>query len=321
MEIFQILCNDILPLLFFMGMGWLLDSRFKLDLNTYRKIVIWIVLPSFIFYSMAEYRPEPTAVFLIPAAVLLLLLLHLFSGLTARLLRLSPARRAVYQAAASYSNAGNIGLALIVFIYSHAPYDAAGGLPYLADARGTVILLLILMNIAVNLFGACQIRAGSVSVGQFLSYLVRMPALYAVIAGLGVQYTALPLQQTFLWPVLHHFAGAFIVLVTVIAGAELHRNRMQRPQAAVLAAAFHKLLLSPLLAAGIIAAAGCFTPTEAQVFFIAAAIPSSFTVVLYAAEYRNHADFAAQAVFLSTVFGIFTMTAAIYAARLLYPLQ
>lgn len=40
---------------------------------------------------------------------------------------------------------------------------------------------------------------------------------------------------------------------------------------------------------------------------------------MYAAEYRNHSYFAAQSVLLSTFLSLITMTAVIYAARILYP--
>ena len=191
-------------------------------------------------------------------------------------------------------------------------------MPYLDDARGTIVLLMILMNIAVNLFGACQISHHGVTPLGFLRFVVKIPALYAVIGGLLVQYFQFPLEHTFLWPVLHHFSGAFIVLVTIIVGAHLHQSHMHRPSAAVLFSSFQKLIIAPCIAFLIIQLFGSFTPTEAQVFFIASAIPPSFTIVMYAAEYKNHSDFAAQSVLVSTFLSIITLTAAIYLARILF---
>ncbi len=243
----------------------------------------------------------------------------LIARATAPLLGVTGERRAVYQAVSAYSNAGNIGIVLIVFIYSHAPFLSGGEAPFLDEARSSVVLILILMNIAVNLFGACQIRAAMPSAGAFLSYLFRMPALYAALLGSFIEYTGFPLQSTFLWPALHHFSGAYIVMITVIVGAQLHRSKLHRPTAAVLAAAAQKLLLAPFLAWCIIEAAGCFTPVQAQVFLITASIPPSFTIVMYAAEYKNHSWFAAQSVLASTFLGVITMTAVIFAAQILYP--
>ena len=45
MMFLQILMNDILPLLIFIGIGFVLDSRFKIDLNTYNKLTVYVILP------------------------------------------------------------------------------------------------------------------------------------------------------------------------------------------------------------------------------------------------------------------------------------
>ncbi len=319
MAIVQILCNDILPLLFLAFMGYLLDSRFKLELMTYRKVTICVVLPCFIFYSMVQYHPSAASLFLIPAGAVLLLGMAVISRAVSVLLHIDRTKRPVFEAASTYTNAGNIGIALIVFIYTHAPYLTEAGPSYLAEARGTIVLLLIVTNIAVNLFGACQIRTDQVSFRKFFSYMIRMPVLYAVLAGLAVQYTGIELEHTFIWPVFHHFSGAFIVLVTIITGVELHRSQIRKPDLSILASSALRLLISPLLAIAVIALFGCFTPVEAQVFLIAFAAPPSFTVAMYASEYGKHPDFASQAVVAGSLLSIITMTCVIYAARVLYP--
>ncbi len=319
MEIFQILCYDILPLLFFIGAGYWLDGAFKLDLNTYNKLVIWVVLPCFMFFSMVQYQPSEDTIFIIPAFILLLVLMAAISWATSHFFGMDTGKRSVFQAVSTYSNAGNIGIALILFIYTHAPYVSGEEMPYLDDARGTIVLLMILMNIAVNLFGACQISHHAVTPLSFLRFVVKIPALYAVIGGFLVQYFQISFEHTFLWPVLHHFSGAFIVLVTIIVGAHLHRAKVRRPNASVLFSSFQKLIVTPCLSLLIITLFGSFTPTEAQVFFIASAIPPSFTIVMYAAEYENHSDFAAQSVLVSTFLSIITLTAVIYLARTIFP--
>lgn len=319
MAILQILCNDILPLLFLAGAGYLLDSKFKLELLTYRKVTICAVLPSFIFYSMVQYQPDENAFYLIPAGVLLLLGMNGISRFCGALFHLEAEKRAIFQAASTYTNAGNIGIALIVFIYTHAPYLQPDGMSHLAEARGTIVLLLILTSIAVNLFGACQISTDRVTPKKLWDFMIRMPALYAVIAGLLVQYTGIRLEHTFIWPVFHHFAGAFIVLITIITGVELHRARIKKPDLSILTANVLKLAVSPLLAVIIIEAFGCFSPVQAQVFLIAFSAPPSFTIPMYASEYKKHPDFAAQMVVSGSFLSILTMTAVIYMARILYP--
>ena len=319
MDILQILCYDVLPLLFFIGAGFLLDSKFPLDIKTYNKLVIYIVLPCFIFFSMVQYKPEGDAYLLVVAEIFLLVTMSALSALVCRILGIRGAKSAVFRATATYSNAGNIGSALIIFIYSHAPYAIDGNTPYLSEARGDIILLMILMNIAVNIVAAARIRSAHISGLALFSYLYKMPALYAALLGFAAQATGITFSETPLWPILEHFSGAFIVLVTVIVGANLRRAKIRRPTINVLASTFLKLIVAPALSYLIIITYGGFTPVASQIFFIVSSIPASFTIVMYAAEYENHPDFAAAITLTNTVLSLVTMTGAIYLARILFP--
>ena len=71
MILFSILWNDILPLFVFIGAGWFLDSKFKIDISTYSKLTILVVLPCFIFYSLYGYRGSGMEMAAVAAAVLL----------------------------------------------------------------------------------------------------------------------------------------------------------------------------------------------------------------------------------------------------------
>ena len=318
MSVLSILCYDVLPLLFFIAAGFWLDTKFRIDLATFNKLVIYVVLPSFIFFSMVQYRPGAEAWQLVLAEIGLLVTMSAISFFVARLLRLGNGESSIFRAACTYSNAGNIGSALTVFIYSHAPYATDGDAPYLSEAMGDVILLMILLNIAVNIVAAARIRSAHVSGKALFSYIYKMPALYAAIAGLCFQSTGYDLSDTPLWPVLEHFSGAFIVLVTLIVGINLHRAKIRRPTGTVLVSTAMKLLVAPTVAYAILTCAG-FSPVASQIFFIVSSIPASFTIVMYAAEYGNHPDFAAQITLTNTIASLLSMTGAIYLARILFP--
>ncbi len=197
MALLQILWNDILPLLIFIGAGWFLDSRFKLDLNTYTKLTTRAVLPVFIFYSIYCYVPDTSTTLLIPAALALFLLNGAASFFSAKLLGFSGNNARIFQALSSFSNAGQIGIALILMIFSHAPYLSGKETPFLDEARSTMIILLILMNIAVNIFGASLLGVKEFSFSRLVKFMMSMPALYAVIAALLVKVTGVSLESTF----------------------------------------------------------------------------------------------------------------------------
>ena len=202
MILFSILWNDILPLFVFIGAGWFLDSKFKIDISTYSKLTILVVLPCFIFYSLYGYRGSSMEMAAVAAAVLLLLVQFLLSGGLGRLLHLQKGKFDEFRAVSTFSNSGHIGAALIMLIYSHPPFAEGNSHPYLAEALGTMAVLMIVMNMAVNVFGAALIRSRGASVSEFFRYLLKMPALYAALLAVLVRAADIPLEHTFLWPVL-----------------------------------------------------------------------------------------------------------------------
>lgn len=50
MAFLQIITDNILPLLIFVAIGYFMDRRFRLDVNSLTKLTFYIILPCFIFY-------------------------------------------------------------------------------------------------------------------------------------------------------------------------------------------------------------------------------------------------------------------------------
>ena len=322
MILLSILWNDILPLVAFIGAGWYLDYRFKIDIGTYTKLTVWVAFPVFMFHIFYQYEAAGMEYLLVPMAAGGLAVQYLLSGLAGRCLHLDSEKNHIFQAVSTFSNTGNIGIALIMMIYTHPPFSD-GGMPLLHEALGTMAILMIVMNVAVNVFGAASIRSRGASFAEYLLYLVKMPALYGVLLAVLLRTGGISIQHTFLWPVIEHLNGAFIVLIMVTAGVQFHRTAIKMPEMDILTACALKLLGAPLLAFLLIKGAelaGGLSPLQAQVFFIFSAIPSSVSLIIYSVEYDNHKDFVTRSVFTNAILGAFTVTGAIYLSRLLFPL-
>ena len=72
-ELAQIFTTICLPVLAAMGLGWLLDRKFGLDLNTLVKINIYLLVPCFIFTRVASSQlgsAEAGKIILFTAAVI-----------------------------------------------------------------------------------------------------------------------------------------------------------------------------------------------------------------------------------------------------------
>lgn len=109
MILFSILWNDILPLFVFIGAGWFLDSRFKIDIATYSRLTVMVVLPCFIFSSMYQYQGSGADMAVIPAAMILLLLMYLLSGGLSKFLPLSGEERDEFKAVSTFPTPATSG--------------------------------------------------------------------------------------------------------------------------------------------------------------------------------------------------------------------
>lgn len=315
----QIVWYDILPLIVFIAAGWFLDGKFRLDENTYRKLTSYVVLPCFVFYNLDQYKGESSWTWILPAAAGLLLILYGVSLAVSYFLPAGSAGRKVFRAAAVFPSSGHIGAALVFLVYTQPPFGKGSDTPFLPEAMGAMIVLMLLMELLVHTVGASLAKDRIPSWKEALLVPVKMPVLYAAVLAEAARFFGISVEHTFLWPVLEHFNGAFIILITVTIGVWLRRHHAFRVTGAAAGAAFCKLFLSPAIAAGFLLAIRPEDPVAAQVFLIYAALPSSLALIMYARQEEACALQAEQTVSLAAVLGIFTVPAVIWLSRLLFP--
>lgn len=131
--------------------------------------------PCLYFYSMYLYRPDAATAILLPAGIALLLTDSAAAYLIAKALGFTGDEKNTFRALSTLSNAGQIGIALILMIFSHPPYASDGAAPCLDEARGAIVLLLILMNIAINTVGASLLGAKGNSLSSTVNLLFPCP--------------------------------------------------------------------------------------------------------------------------------------------------
>lgn len=59
MDILYIIWFDVLPILVFLGGGWFLAGKFKIEVKTYEIVITRVVLPCFVFSTCIRYRRPP----------------------------------------------------------------------------------------------------------------------------------------------------------------------------------------------------------------------------------------------------------------------
>lgn len=315
MILLDIIWFDLLPLLVLIGAGWFLESKFRVGGETYGIMISRAVLPCFIFYNLYRYM-EAEYLWLLPAAAVLFLLL---GGISRWAASLAGAERKSFCAAALFPDIGHIGAAVILLVYTQPPLMGGPELPFEQEAVGAMLVLLVFTELLSRTAGAVLLQREKGFLKQLIREALCMPALYAVFLAWAVRTAGMSMEDTFLWPVLVHFNGAFIILIAAWTGVQLRRCGSGENFRPVWSAAALRLVLSPILALGILLVMPLSHPVPAQVFLICAAVPASMIPFLRCAEKGGNPAWTVQAVLWNTFLGIFTLPAAIYAAYLLFP--
>ena len=93
MDILYIIWFDVLPILVFLGGGWFLAGKFKIEVKTYEIVITRVVLPCFVFFNLYQVPPTTSDLLLLPAALLLTAILFVLSALLAKGLSQEPSLR------------------------------------------------------------------------------------------------------------------------------------------------------------------------------------------------------------------------------------
>ncbi len=207
-----------------------------------------------------------------------------------------------------------------VIMYNSANY----GLPVQELAfpgLGSVIQPIVLMaqTLACFSLGTFNAASNSPSLWATLKRVLALPLTWALVLGAlfrvgGITGKEISDAVPMLWTPLEYFQRALVPVALLSLGVQLSRVRIRGKVRNISVATALRLLLGPLVGLGIGVLLGLRGDLLA-VLVVSLSFPSAVFSSVLATEFRNHAEYAAAAVFVSTVVSIVTVTMTIYLAR------
>ena len=182
MAFLQIISNNILPLIVFIAIGYILDIIFTLDVKTLNKLTFFVVLPSFIFYSVYSASINITMINVFFFACIEMFFLSIIGILYGKLRKFPLGKIEAFKNATMFSNTGNIGIALVALVFSNDPFIVNGETPYLIPALSAGTMLLIQMNIFLNTLGLYQAGKGKLTPYDAIKVILHMPVIYVLVS-------------------------------------------------------------------------------------------------------------------------------------------
>lgn len=290
--LFQIITEVCLPLFAVVGLGWFMDRRFGLNLETLVKLNIYVLVPCFIFTRLMDTPMSGhEAGRIMLSTALMVLGCGLLASIASRALGLDHTTRRSLALASMFPNSGNFGLPLVALAFGHA-------------AASVQVYVLVVVNVStftVGLFLASGTAGGAGGHRRALLSTLRQPAIYAVAAAALCKAMNLPVQKiTALWQPMNMMAGALVGVALFTLGTQLSKTRptgLTRPLGAALAI---RLAAGPLLAWGLSSVLE-FPPPVAAVLILSAGSPTAVNTALLAHEFGGNAPFATASVYYSTL--------------------
>lgn len=299
MDVFFTLLTNLVPLYALIALGWVARVYCNVDRQSLSALAIFIIQPivSFGFVAQLEFH---VSYILIPVLVYLL-----FSGLLLVTYKFAqgvyPDKRAnlVAMCAAS-GNTGYFGLPLAILLL-----DAQWVGVYIFANLGALVCEATTAYYVAN--------RGQFDARESLKRVLRFPTIYAIAAGLLVNFTQIDLP-TLVYDYWAYFKGCYIVIGMMIIGVALGRIDQLKVGWRFLTIAFSvKFIAWPVIAFALIMLDRMVLHWYSEpihiMLFIIAIVPPAANTSAFAAQLNLNPEKAATTILFGTIFALFYIPA------------
>ncbi|RBP46163.1 hypothetical protein DES53_102549 [Roseimicrobium gellanilyticum] len=299
LSFFDIFLEVCAPIFFVVGLGWLLDRKFRLHLETLIKLNIYLLVPAFIFARVVDTELSGgEALRIVGFTVGTIATMFVCATVASKALRLPGQQGQAMRLATMFYNCGNYGLPLVTLAFGHA-------------GAAVQVYVLATMNVAtftVGLFLAQERGEKPGAHKRALAKMLRQPTLYALAAGVITRASGWQVQQiNFLWQPLDLLQSALVGIALFTLGVQMSQTKPAPFAAPLWSALGIRLVLAPMLALGLTMLFG-FPKSVSAALVLVAGAPTAVNTALLAHEFGGDTSFATSAVYYSTLFSMVTTT-------------
>jgi malate permease and related proteins len=304
--LYLIILNVILPVFILIGLGAFLHRKFSFDMHTLSKLNTFLLLPTLSFVNIYETSLKgEILVRIIGFLTIQNLILMLLSALLAKVFKFDRSLSATFKNSVVLNNSGNFGLPVSQLVFQENPLGTS-----------IQVVVTIFQNFITYTYGLMtSVSVNTKGLGAMKEFF-KNPIIYALL--LGMIFNALTIKiPFFIWRPIDDISNAFLAIALITLGAQSAFLKITKFSLQLILSLIGRLVFSPIIAFIIIIVLN-LEGTTAQALFIASSFPSSRNSALFALEYKNHPEYAAQSVLLSTLFSSITVTVVVYLAKILF---
>lgn len=290
----SIFANDVLPIFIVAAVGFAVARVLKADVRTLSRITFNALSPCLVFHLLVTSSLSASDfIRMMALAVLVIVGIGLVARLVTLPLRLDRALTSAFLIVVMFSNSGNYGLPVVLFAFGR-------------DALAHATVYFVANAVATYTLGVFLASAGRRSIGQAARGVLRVPAVWGVVAAGTVVGLGIPMPPAIMRPV-ELLSGAALPTMILVLGMQLERSAWpDRPALVALAGAL-SLVVTPLLAVGAAQLLG-LTGVARQAAIVQSGMPSAVLTTILAIEFDVEPSFVTACVMLSTLASPITVT-------------
>ena len=299
--LFSIFANDVLPVFIVAAVGFAVARVLKVDVRALSRVTFNALSPCLVFHMLVTSSLSAADFGRMTAlAVAVIVVIGLVGRLVTLPLRLDRATTSAFLLVVMFSNSGNYGLPVVLFAFGQ-------------DALAHATVYFVANAVAAHSLGVFLASAGHRSVGQAARGVLRVPAVWGVVAAGVVLGLGIHLPPALMRPV-ELLSGAALPTMLLVLGMQLERGAWPERPGLVAVAGILALVVTPLLALGASHLLG-LTGVARQAAILQSGMPSAVLTTILALEFDVAPSFVTACVLASTLASPITVTLLIAALQ------
>ena len=308
----HIILDVCLPIILVIGVGWLFDRRFNLDLESLVKLNIYLFVPTFIFVRVTESEiASALGLRIVAFTACMIACMAVTSLVIARLKGYAPNHQKTLLLTSMFYNCGNFGIPLT-------------SLAFPETGPAVQVFVVMTMNLAtftlgLSLASSCA-QPEQRMIRLNLGPVLKQPSVYAILMALLLKSGNVPVKEVvFLWKPATLIADALLGVALITLGVQLAKTKQTSFRGPLTWALGIRLIGGPVCALLLIMLFR-FETEIAAVLLIGTAAPTAVNTALLAHEFKADSHTAAAAVLWSTLLSFLPVAALLLWIRLAWPL-
>lgn len=304
MSIFlHILVNNVLPLSVMIGLGIILQKAFSLDIKTLSKLNFYLFSPAVIFQLLYTTEISLSVIGQVLSFFCIFMIAqYIVLEIVIRIRGYKGGMRASMRNSVLFYNSANYGIPLNQLAFAGNAYTLS-----------VQVLIMMMQSLIPNTYGIYSVNAHRAKLRDVWRTIISMPVIYVIPLGFLMRSLEIRIPD-FIETPIEYLAGAFFGTALITLGVQLGSMSWKISKSLALDIGISsslRLIVGPILAWGVVMLLD-LPALMGAALIVSSAVPTSLSSVLLAVEFDNEKEFASQAVFISTLLSIVTVTVVIY---------